>query len=274
MPAPVSSPASSSPPLDHFLARLGGERLWGEVRVRRAGRGFELRHAADGAAAEAILREVAVGDLRGLADLAADGRFRPLKSAPTLVRGWRCVAGDEGELAEALQALYPGSLADAWAWETGRDRGVDFADVAGRQAGRGRVLAGLTGPALAAVVAAGCGAAFCRDRRRWRAAGVEEDDGMGKGEVPCLEPCGVFLAFAQACARTEQAESVAVHFAPDDLATLAAALRHVLENPAAGWQDGGVDAPLHPRRVARLLVRHREVWERRAENAPEADAHE
>ena len=279
MPVPPTSPPlppRSYPPLDHFLARLGEERVWGEVRVRREGQGFELRHRADSAVGAEVpaLREVRVTDLRQLADVDRHGRFRPLKSAPTLVRGWVCRVETPSQLREALDALYPGSLADAWAWETGVDRGVDFADVAARQPGRGAVLRTLTGPPLAAVVEAGCAAAVCLDRRCWRADGVPPDPGIGKSDVPCLEPCAVFRAFAQACARTEQAVTVPVHFAPDDLATLAAALRHVLAHPVEDVQEGDFNHPLHPRRVARLLARHRELGDRRPESGSDLDVHE
>lgn len=275
--APAASNAPSPtpyPPLHHFLARLNEARIWGEVRVLRLPNGFELRHRADLTAEVGALRAVRVEDLRRLADTTADGCFRPLKSAPTLVRGWVCRAAGPAELGEALQALYPGSLADAWAWETGQARGADFAEVAARQPGRGGALRGLTGAALAAVVEAGCAAAVCLDRRCWSAAGVAPDSGEGKGEVPCLEPCAVFLAFAQACARTEHAATVPLHFAPDDLATLAAALRHVLAHPAEGVQEGELEHPLHPRRVARVLARYPEVRECRSGALSDADTHE
>lgn len=271
---PSSAPVS--PPLAHFLAGLGTERVWGQVWIRRldGGAGFELRQADDRAADAAGLRSVAGTELRTLAEITVGGRFRPLKSAPTLVRGWRCAVESEAGLAAALQALQPGALADAWAWETGIAPADRWEDVVGRQAGRGRELASLSGEALAAVVVAGCHPAACLDRRCWTAPGVPAGPTDGKGAIPCLEPCGAFLAFAQACARTEQAATVPVHFAPDDLATLAAALRHVLNRPADGGREEDLGAPLDPRRVARLLERHRELWDRAAEGPSDADAHE
>ena len=218
--------------------------------------GFELRHEVDRDGDAAKLRTLSVGELRALAQSTPDGRYRPLKGAPNLASGWRCRVRDGGELGEAIQHVYPGSLADRWAAADPGFVAVDFGGVAERQLGRAKVLARLTGPALAAAVEAGCGAGACTKRRLWTGAGLGDDAGVGKSAIPCLEPCPFFLGFARTCAEIEQGPRVSVEMAPDDLATLAAALRHALEHPPRELREGEIAEPLHPWRVSRVLARH------------------
>jgi len=228
--------------------------------VRRRPVGFELRHRRDREADEPALRVVTPEALRDLAQRTVHAHFRPLKSAPTLPAGWRCVVRRPEELARALECVYPGTLGDWHAAAAGHATGADFAGVAARQVGRAKALQQLQGEGLSAVVGAACGVTSCLKRRVWRAEGVPDDEAGGKGVVPCLEPCPVFLRFARACTETESRVTVPGRFAPDDLATLAAALRHALDQQPSDVRPGDVSAPLHPWRVARLLARHGTTW--------------
>lgn len=262
------------PPLEAFLSMLGEECLWLQVLVRRQGETVELRHVADRERSDGDLHPVAAGELRALTHTTAEGQFRPLKAAPNLVQGWRCVARSREEVGMALDALYPGSLADWWALRTGSARPGTYAERAALRPGRsGALLRGLHGPALAAVIEGACGPASCGKHRRWSAPDVSSDDPAGKGRVPCLEPCPVFLAFAQACARTELSPSVRVELAPDDLNTLAAALRHARDFPPRSERAGDFAAPLHPWRVARLLGGPARAWDRSPSSESESESH-
>jgi len=250
------------PHWDLFLAGLGEEREWGQVWVRRmaaGASGFELRHVLDRKADSGGLRRVPVERLREICRLTADGRYRPLTGAPNLRAGWVTVVRDAAELALALHQLYPGSLGDAWAAAQPAFPIPSFERVAEKQLGRSKVLNQLRGGKLAAVIEAACSPRACLKHRRWTAKGVAEDDPGSKGAIPCLEPCPLFLGFARTCAEIEQKATVSVEFAPDDLATLAAALRHALEHPPGGLREGEVADPLHPGRVARVLARYTAV---------------
>ncbi|MBX3748262.1 MAG: hypothetical protein KF833_23380 [Verrucomicrobiae bacterium] len=248
-------------PLEAFLATLGEERLWLQVLVRRQGSNFELRHVADRQRADLDLRTVAASDLRTLAHTTAEGQFRPLKAAPNLIRGWRCRLERQEDLGTGLDALYPGSLADWWVVRSGSAQPMSYAERAALRPGRGGALArGLRGAALSAAIEGSCGPDSCGKHRRWTAPEVPGDDPAHKGEVPCLEPCPVFLAFAQTCARMELSPTVRLELAPADLDTLAAALRHARECPPRSERAGDFAAPLHPWRVARLLNRHARAW--------------
>jgi hypothetical protein len=254
-------PEVANPPLTRFLVETGAERVWAQVLIRRRNAGFELRHEADREVADSALRTLAVARLRALADFTAQGSFRPLKTAPNLATGWRCEVPTPADLATALHHLYPGSLPDRWALATGAEGPVGLEQAIARNPGRrGDALRSLLGRGLASVIDACCGAASCLKHRYWSAPGVALDTGTGKSMIPCLEPCPVFLSFAEACARIEQAHPVPVEFAPEDLATVVAAIRHLLGQGPGDLREGDVDAPLHPRRLARLLHRHASTW--------------
>ena len=247
------------PHRDAFLASFPEERVWGQTLFRRrppGGARYEVCHVVDRSAPVEQLRRIPVKELRAVAQSTPEGRYRPLKGAPNLPSGWWCLLWDDAELAEAVHHLYPGSMADAWEASKPDFVPVDFAMVAERQLGRAKALTRLTGPALAAAVEAGCGVGACLKRRLWTGDGVAADEPGAKSAIPCLEPCPFFLGFARTCAEIEQESTLAVEFAPDDLATLAAALRHALEHPPKGLREGEVAAPLHPWRVSRVLARY------------------
>ncbi len=265
------------PHLDHFLAAFQTERVWGQVLLRRrpgsgSDAGIELCHVGDQSVPFGQLRRIPVHDLRSVAESTGEGTYRPLKGAPNLPAGWGCVARNEGELAAAVHHLYPGSMADAWAWEVGAP-GVaeDFAAVADRQLGRMKKLTGLRGEGLSAAVEAGCGVGACVRRRCWTATGIGREAPEGKSAIPCLEPCPFFLGFARACVEIEEESTVPVEFAPDDLATLAAALRHALEHPPRGSREGDVVSPLHRWRVSRVLARYPALRSAVATPSPKSD---
>jgi hypothetical protein len=245
------------PPLEHFLNALGEERLWGEVWVRRVGQGFELRHQADRAAPGSDLRDVDVTELRALSMGLTPETFRPLRTAPGLPSGWRRVAPDAPALEEALEAIYPGTLADAWAAASGKAQPANFRDFARDVPGRKSAeLLALSGEALMSAARIGCGPGACVRQRLWSDADVppETEDGR-KSAIPCLEPCPVFVSFAARCSRMEEGPCVALWLSAPALATVRAALEAATRRAPSGLRRAEFGAPLHPQRVAYVLER-------------------
>jgi hypothetical protein len=200
--------AAAYPPLDHLVSVLREEMIWLQVRIRREGAGFELRHLDDSATQAVALRTVSSGELRQLALSTAAGEFRPLKSAPNLVRGWRFTTPSPRGLADALHHLYPATLPDWWAATAGGARPADFTEVAARQLGRSKILREFEGPSLANAVAIACGPAACGKHRRWNGPGLAPEPSGTKSLVPCLEPCPLFIGFARTCAESERGLSL------------------------------------------------------------------
>lgn len=254
-------PDPAPAPIDWFLSRFETTTTWAQILVRRLPppQGFELCHVHDAGASPETLQTLAPHQLRAWADADRFGEFRPLKSAPDLRPGWRCLVRDPAELMAALDDLLPGSVGDAWAHLRGA-LPIRFEDFAAAQVGRAGILRDLAGPSLAWITAAACHPGACLKHRIWTAADLPPVAAPGPESVPCLEPCPLFQSFARACAETEGKASVPGPFAPDDLATLAAALRHALEHRPPGLRLGNTAAPLHPWRIARLLARHADLW--------------
>ncbi|MBI5772749.1 MAG: hypothetical protein HZA89_03275 [Verrucomicrobia bacterium] len=193
-----------NPALKCFLAETGAETQWAQVLLRRNGSGWELRHISDRDGAAAELRQVAPDGLRAVAQFTAGGAFRPLKAAPTLQRGWRCLAPDAAALETALNQLYPGALADWFAARASPPPVTHFREFTNRQSGMYRIAQSLTDAQAAVVIHATCDARLCLKRRLWTVDGLEADGAGEKSVIPCLEPCAVLLEAARKAARAEQ----------------------------------------------------------------------
>lgn len=249
--------AALNPAIAAFLASFDREREWAQVLVRRTDGGFELRHLADRTAPWESLRELRLDQLRKFSLANAAGQFRPIKAAPDLSGGWRCALRDEAELWRALQDLYPGSIPDWHAVQTGAAVPTHYRAFANRQSGMYRIAQLLTDAQAAQVAAACCHARMCLKRRLWTVPGLAPDPASAKSAIPCLEPCAVLLELARKAARLEQEEKLALELPPSDLEALLAAAETLAANPPAGLRTGDVASPANPRRLQLLLEKYR-----------------
>jgi hypothetical protein len=192
----------ANPALDALIACVAPELVFAQVLLRKTSEGFELRHAADRDAAS--LRGIPVQKLRDLAQFTASGQFRPLKSAPTLQRGWRCVAPSAVDLDEALRHLYPGAVADWFAAQQPSPPITHYREFTARQTGMYRITTMLNDEQVAQVARAGCHRRFCLKQRLWTVEGLAPDNESEKSLIRCLEPCAVLLEFARAVVRFAQ----------------------------------------------------------------------
>jgi hypothetical protein len=183
---------------------------------------FELRHVEDRAAES--LRDVELNDLRAIAQFTTANQFRPLKSAPTLQRGWRCVAHGASELDAALQRLYPGAVADWFAARSPHPPVTNYREFTARQTGMYRITSMLTDEQAGTITRACCHKRFCLKQRLWTVEGLVADAAAEKSLVPCLEPCAVLLEFARQAMRIEQEERSEVRLALSDVETCRVAL--------------------------------------------------
>ncbi|RQG90255.1 hypothetical protein EA462_09755 [Natrarchaeobius halalkaliphilus] len=188
--------------------RTGISREWGQLSItvsfddgddRRGGRVYELRHVDDdGAQREDLEALDEPRDARDIATTDENGRYRPLKTAPTLESGWvfADLAGDD--LVEAVDFLYPATIAN-WHRERRGNLDVDhWLETAERQTGIYDVVDELPREAVEWMAEACCVDSQCLRRREWE---YEEDaeldvDG-GDGQFPCREPCSLVIAAAR-----------------------------------------------------------------------------
>ncbi len=123
----------------HAWLTAGGSRI-GEVLISQSAASFSLRHHLD-AAAENLTRHAGPESARDLARYDAAGNFRPLKSAPTLVRGWEIMLPNAEFLLLALDFLYPAAVANWLHHENGTLKVPTLRETLERQTGIYRVTA-------------------------------------------------------------------------------------------------------------------------------------
>jgi len=244
--------------MQEVLAESGESWDWAQVRVSRVGSGFELRHRDDVGRADSELMVLGVEALRGWADEAAKGAFRPLKSAPNLRGGWRCRVSDPAGLEAALNDLYPGSVADWWAARHEPGCATSFREYFGRQTGMYRVAQRLTETQAALVFGACCAPRFCLKQRLWEVPGLAPDRVEVTSVIPCLEPCAIALEMGRRAMKLWLEETRTVTLGAGELATLMASLeRAVAAEPMTDVREGDLASPAHPRRFQLLLDRLR-----------------
>ncbi len=242
-----------NPDLSAFLAALADEIVFGQVLVRRAGGGFELRHVADGQAGLETLQLLRLEELRAWARVTEGGAFRPLKSAPNLRQGWRATAADGPALGLGLHALYPGAVADWFAARSDVPPVTSYREFTERQTGMYRVTTMLNDPVAGAVVRACCYRDFCLKRRLWTVEGLRADAPEQKSLIPCLEPCAILLEFARKAARWEQEAAGRPAPSPAESERLRQNAQARLEHPDPGVEESDFDAPNNPRRLRFVL---------------------
>lgn len=223
-----------NPALEALVARLAPELVFGQVLIQRHGQEFALTHEADRGADS--LRAVTIQELREIAQFTERGAFRPLKSAPTLRRGWQCRARAAAELDAALRHLYPGAVADWFAAQQSLPPVTHYRDYTARQTGMYRITTKLDDAQVAQVARAGCHRQFCLKQRLWTVEGLPPDRRADKSELVCLEPCAVLMEFARAVLRIEQQGGEAVTVSGSDA-------------PSDGIREGDFSSPLNPRLV-------------------------
>ena len=181
--------------LADWLVR-GGEDI-GQIRIAHVHEGWELRHAEDAGRTDLALHENAEA-ARHLANLDAAGNFRPLKTAPNLVRGWRLVLPDAAAVRVALDYFYP-AMTGVWLSHTrGELVPVVLRETLGRQTGMYRVTQKLTDAAARALTGSVC--AGCLKQRLWEiAAPNPEPPVLTQDRLPllCHEACNLLVAKAR-----------------------------------------------------------------------------
>jgi len=119
---------------------------------------YELRHHLDADAPNAALDSLAPlpEAARAIALYDAAGHYRPLKTAPTLRRGWRLTLSTIGQLHQVLDAFYPAMLAARLAFQQGRLAVTPLRETLDRQSGMYAVTKKIATPQADALIGAFC----------------------------------------------------------------------------------------------------------------------
>jgi len=167
-------------------------RAWGDLSIRHADAGYELRHRTDRDAARAALERRAPDGFREFVRTDDDGRYRPFAGEQSLPTGWVLTDLDAAGLLRAVSTVYPAAV------ETWHDdpEAVPYRETAARQTGIYERVSNLSREELVDVTTAVCG--NCAKRRDWDES---DDDSLpverGEGELPCREPCSFLVAAAR-----------------------------------------------------------------------------
>ncbi len=133
----------SSPALEIALANwlAAGRRCFGQISIAEETDGsFSLTHRED-AARNGLAAYAHAEDAVEIARFDDSGKYRPLKTAPSLRHGWKLTVADLADLRLALDFLYPGRLAAFFAWENGTLETTALRQTLGRQTGMYRSAA-------------------------------------------------------------------------------------------------------------------------------------
>jgi sirohydrochlorin cobaltochelatase len=181
--------------LADWLVR-GGERI-GQIAIAHVHEGWELRHVDDAGRKELTLsrKEDAA---RWIANLDATGKFRPLKTTPDLVRGWRLVLPEAAAVRRALDFFYPAMLGVWFSHQHRELTPVVLRDTLGRQTGMYRVTQNITDPEARKLIDGFC--AGCLKHRLWEIASLNSQPPVfAKDSLPllCHEACNLLVAKAR-----------------------------------------------------------------------------
>jgi hypothetical protein len=170
-------------------------RVFGQVLVRRATSGYSLRHVDD--AGDRVVHEDP-RSAREIAKLTETGEYRPLKSSPNLRRGWEIRVPDPESLAVAMNYLYPAGIVHWYLREEGRLQVTSYRENAARQSGIYKRIQRLSDKGVQDAARACCEDVVCLKKTLWD---VDEKTPLamerGEGEIPCPEPCSIFVSYAR-----------------------------------------------------------------------------
>ena len=192
----------------------GIERAWGQLRITgrvtdRGERRYDIRHTTD---ADVPVERLAAYDdpldAREIVKHDAAGRYRPLKTAPTLTDGWVFPDLTPRDAYETVETIYPATVAN---WHREREGELDVShwrETMERQSGIYGVIQtwdrGQGYEHVNWVAEACCADSQCLKRREWEYDDdTELDVDGGDGVFPCREPCSVVVSAARKWTRLE-----------------------------------------------------------------------
>jgi len=169
----------------------------GEVLIKvTADGGFELRHMVDvGIPVLEMKRLDSLPELREMIRVDSQKKFRALRAAPDLKRGWYLSTGKTG-IRTALDYLYPAAIANWKLWRDNRLPLTPWQETAERQTGRFRIVRELDESTLSELVKSVCQTG-CLKKRLWQPAAQPVDIASNMIPLLCPEACNYFVEKAR-----------------------------------------------------------------------------
>jgi len=236
--------AGDRPVPERYDALADGEtREWGQLAItvtidpENGSRRYDLRHVADAGADRADLETHRDSlDARELVKYDDRGRYRPLKTAPTLPTGWVFPDLDAADAVRTVGFVYPATVEN---WYREREGTLDVShwrETMERQTGIYGVVQtwdrGAGHEHVNWVAEACCVDSQCLKRREWEYDDETDlDVPAGEGEFPCREPCSLVIAGARkwTTLEGEKPRTYAFELTPSEKEQVEAIVRAVAE---------------------------------------------
>jgi hypothetical protein len=193
--------------------REGITRAWGQLRLTATivdgTRTYEVRHETDaGRPTEDLEPYTDPLDARELVKRDDRGRYRPLKTAPSLPTGWAFVDLSPNDLTATVEQIYPATVENWYLERGGRLDVSHWRETMERQTGIYGVVKtwdrGDGHEHVNWVTEAMCDDSQCLKRREWQ---YDEETDLdvpgGDGAFPCREPCSLVVSAARKWTRLE-----------------------------------------------------------------------
>jgi hypothetical protein len=225
-------------------------RKFGQVLVCPTAPGYSLRHIEDAGAPHLEVHQDPRA-AREIAKLTERGEYRPLKSSPNLRHGWEIRVPEARELALAMNYLYPAGVVHWHLHREGRLGITNFRENAARQSGIYKRIQRLSERGVQDAARACCEDAVCLKETLWDVDERPLEMERGEGEIPCPEPCSIFISFARRVRLFEREERDldGSSLSPSEREDLAA----LVEAAAAGEirlaREAEFEEPLNERRI-------------------------
>ena len=231
----------------------GGGRDFGQVRVTGVGDArYVLHHIEDDQTSGlSVLEDTRAA--REISKTTEAGEYRPLKSSPNLRRGWELRVSSARDLTVAMNLLYPAGVVHWHLYREGRLRTTSYRENAARQSGIYKRVQRLSDEGVQDAARACCEDAVCLKKTLWDVDG-ETPLAMdrGEGEIPCPEPCSVFVSFARRVRlfeREKKRDLDAIGLSPSEKEDLAALVEAAATGHVTFAREAEFEEPLNERRM-------------------------
>ena len=240
-----------------FVAWVGEApegRSFAQVIVRALPQGYELRHAADAGRPYGGL--AAHDDPRAAREISKRteaGEYRPLKSSPNLKRGWVLSVKDDRGLYVAMNYLYPSGVVHWYLYRRGELEVTSYRENAARQSGIYKRVQRLSDEGVQNTARACCEDAVCLKKTLWDVdENVPLEAERGEGEIPCPEPCSIFVSLARRVRlfeRENKRDLDAIGLSPTEKEDLSALVEAAATGRVEFAREAEFEEPLNERRM-------------------------
>jgi hypothetical protein len=250
----LSEAAAAREAFAAWVEEAGGEgRVFGQVLLEAAEPGrYSLRHVED-AGSSGLKPYEDPRQAREISKTTEEGEYRPLKSSPNLRRGWELRIEGAGDLATAMNYLYPAGAVHWHLHREGRLEVTSYRENAARQSGIYKRVQRLSDEGVQDTARACCEDAVCLKKTLW---GVDEDTPLamerGEGEIPCPEPCSVFVSLARRVRlfeREKKRDLDAIGLSPSEKEDLVALVEAAATGHVEFAREAEFEKPLNERRM-------------------------